>query len=54
VASVKPSNDLQPNRPRRDADHSTPSSAEVKNAWIYTSVPSYAYKNTVASFTSPE
>jgi hypothetical protein len=24
-------------RPRREADHSPPSSAEVKNAWSYTS-----------------
>jgi hypothetical protein len=27
----------------READHSTPSSAEVKNAWIYTSTPQYAF-----------
>jgi hypothetical protein len=26
-------------RPRREADHSPPSSAEVKNAWSYTSTP---------------
>ena len=26
-------------RPRREADHSLPSSAEVKNQWSYTSVP---------------
>jgi hypothetical protein len=26
-------------RPRREADHSSPSSAEVKNAWTYTSTP---------------
>jgi hypothetical protein len=26
-------------RPRREADHSPPSSAEVKNAWRYTSIP---------------
>jgi hypothetical protein len=26
-------------RPGREADHSPPSSAEVKNAWIYTSTP---------------
>jgi hypothetical protein len=25
--------------PRREADHSSPSSAEVKNAWSYTSIP---------------
>jgi hypothetical protein len=26
-------------RPGREADHSPPSSAEIKNAWIYTSNP---------------
>jgi hypothetical protein len=26
-------------RPGREADHSRPSSAEVKNTWIYTSTP---------------
>jgi hypothetical protein len=26
-------------RPRREADHPPPSSAEVKNAWSYTSTP---------------
>jgi hypothetical protein len=26
-------------RPEREADHSPPSSAEVKNAWSYTSTP---------------
>jgi hypothetical protein len=25
------------------ADHSPPSSAEVKNAWTYTSIPQYAF-----------
>jgi hypothetical protein len=30
-------------RPRREANHSTPSSAEVKNAWSYTSTPQYAF-----------
>jgi hypothetical protein len=29
-------------RPGREADHSPPSSAEVKNAWSYTSTPEYA------------
>jgi hypothetical protein len=29
--------------PRREADHSPPSSAEVKNAWSYTSTPQYAF-----------
>jgi hypothetical protein len=28
-------------RPGREADHSPPSSAEVKNAWRYTSTPQY-------------
>jgi hypothetical protein len=30
-------------RPRREADHSPPSSAEDKNAWSYTSTPQYAF-----------
>jgi hypothetical protein len=30
-------------RPGREADHSPPSSAEVKNAWSYTSTPQYAF-----------
>jgi hypothetical protein len=30
-------------RPRREADHSPPSSAEVKNAQSYTSAPQYAF-----------
>jgi hypothetical protein len=30
-------------RPGRKADHSPPSSAEVKNAWSYTSTPAYAF-----------
>jgi hypothetical protein len=30
-------------RPGREADHSLPSSAEFKNAWIYTSAPQYAF-----------
>ena len=29
-------------QPVHEADHSCPSSAEVKNEWRYTSVPSYA------------
>jgi hypothetical protein len=29
-------------RPEREADHSPPSSAEVNNAWSYTSTPQYA------------
>jgi hypothetical protein len=30
-------------RPGREADHSPPSSADVKNAWSYTSTPQYAF-----------
>jgi hypothetical protein len=30
-------------RPERKADHSPPSSAEVKNAWSYTSTPQYVF-----------
>jgi hypothetical protein len=30
-------------RPRREADHSPPSSAEVKKMWIYTSTSPYAF-----------
>jgi hypothetical protein len=30
-------------RPGHAADHSPPSSAEVKNAWSYTSTPLYAF-----------
>jgi hypothetical protein len=30
-------------RPRREADHSPPSSAKVKNAWSYNSTPQYAF-----------
>jgi hypothetical protein len=30
-------------RPGRETDHSPPSSAEVKNAWLYTSTPQYAF-----------
>jgi len=28
-------------RPEREADHSLPSSAEVKNTWMYSSIPQY-------------
>jgi len=34
---------LPQGKPRRIADHSFPSSAEVKNAWCYTSTPSYVF-----------
>jgi hypothetical protein len=30
-------------RPWREADHSPPSNAEVKNAWSYTSTPQYVF-----------
>jgi hypothetical protein len=30
-------------RPGRKADHSSPTSAEVKKIWIYTSIPPYAF-----------
>jgi hypothetical protein len=30
-------------RPGREADHSLPFSAEIKNAWIYTSIPPYTF-----------
>jgi hypothetical protein len=30
-------------RPGREADHSPPTSAEVKNTWLYTSTPPYVY-----------
>jgi hypothetical protein len=30
-------------RPGHEADHSPPSSADVKNAWSYTSIPQYVF-----------
>jgi hypothetical protein len=30
-------------RPRREADHSPPTSAEIKNAWSYIYTPKYAF-----------
>jgi hypothetical protein len=30
-------------RPGREADHSHPSSSEVRNAWSYTSTPQYVF-----------
>jgi hypothetical protein len=30
-------------RPGPEADHSTPTRAEVKKFWIYSSIPSYTY-----------
>jgi hypothetical protein len=40
---------LRVKRPRRDADHSPPSSAEVKNAWNYTSTPPICLNGLVLS-----
>jgi hypothetical protein len=34
---------LEVKRPGREADHSSPSSAEVKNTWRYTSITEYAF-----------
>jgi hypothetical protein len=34
---------LEEELPRREDDHSHPSSAEVKNAWSYTSIPQYTF-----------
>jgi hypothetical protein len=34
---------LRVKRPRREADHSPPASAEVKKMWIYISTPLYAF-----------
>jgi hypothetical protein len=30
-------------RPGREADHSPPTSVEIKNTWVYTSTPPYAF-----------
>jgi hypothetical protein len=30
-------------RPEHEADHSPPTSAEIKKTWIYTSTPAYAF-----------
>jgi hypothetical protein len=37
--------DLSPElkRPGREADHSPPTSAEIKKTWIYTSTPPYVF-----------
>jgi len=32
-------------RPQRASDHSSPSSAGVKNVWIYTTCPPYALRS---------
>jgi hypothetical protein len=37
-------------RPRRAADHSSPSSAKFKNAWSYTSTPSIRLHGVVLSY----
>jgi hypothetical protein len=34
---------LEVKRPGREADHSPPTCAEVKNAWSYTSSPQYVF-----------
>jgi hypothetical protein len=34
---------LKVKRPKSEADHSPPSSAEIKNAWSYTSIPQYVF-----------
>jgi hypothetical protein len=34
---------LKVKRPGREADHSPPSSGEIKNAWSYTSTPQYVF-----------
>jgi hypothetical protein len=39
IQSVPGAVSLAVKRPGREADHSPPSSAEVKNAWSYTSTP---------------
>jgi hypothetical protein len=36
-------------RPGRESDHSPPLSAEVKNAWSYTSTPSIRFHGVVLS-----
>jgi hypothetical protein len=38
------------NRPGREADHSLPSSAEVRNVWSYTSTPSVCLHDVVLSY----
>jgi hypothetical protein len=40
---------LEVKRPGREADHSLPSSAEVKNAWSYTSTPAIRLDGVVLS-----
>jgi hypothetical protein len=40
---------LEVKRPGREADHSPPSSAEVKNAWSYTSTPTICLHGVVLS-----
>jgi hypothetical protein len=37
-------------RPDREADHSCPSSAEVKNAWSYTSTPAIRFQGAMLSY----
>jgi hypothetical protein len=37
-------------RQKREADHSPPASAEVKQMWLYTSIPLYAFMGTPLPF----
>jgi hypothetical protein len=39
--TVAPSPELK--RPGREADHSPPTTGEVKKTWLYTSTPPYAF-----------
>jgi hypothetical protein len=34
---------LEVQRPGREADHSLPTTVEVKKTWVYTSTPPYVY-----------
>jgi hypothetical protein len=34
---------LEVKRPGREADHSSPTSAEITKTWVYTSTPPYAF-----------
>jgi hypothetical protein len=42
-ASYQMGSFLRVKRPGREADYSPPTSAEVKNAWSYTSTPQYVF-----------
>jgi hypothetical protein len=41
-------------RPEREADHSSPSSTEIKNVWRYTSTPPYVFMTRYVTGTSAE